>query len=138
MKKDIEDKLMGKGVKPTTMRILVYEVLQDQNVALSLSEIEHSFQAADRITIYRTLRTFEEKGVVHSIQENNTTRYKLCDEDWSSARHKDWHLHFYCRHCKQTTCRQEVRLSPDWETAVRIEDVRLFARGVCENCLTVD
>jgi Fe2+ or Zn2+ uptake regulation protein len=41
---------------------------------LSLSEIENQFENADRITIYRTLKTFEEKGIVHSIQENNTTK----------------------------------------------------------------
>ncbi|MGE8513212.1 MAG: transcriptional regulator, partial [Chryseobacterium culicis] len=65
MKKDIEDKLIDKNTKPTSMRILVYDFLSSQEAALSLSEIENHFENADRITIYRTLKTFEEKGIVH-------------------------------------------------------------------------
>ena len=61
MKKDIEHKLIDKNTKPTSMRILVYDFLSSQEAALSLSEIENHFDNADRITIYRTLKTFEEK-----------------------------------------------------------------------------
>lgn len=40
MKKDIENKLINKNTKPTSMRILVYDFLSSQETALSLSEIE--------------------------------------------------------------------------------------------------
>lgn len=40
MKKDTENKLLNKNTKPTSMRILVYDFLAAQKVALSLSEIE--------------------------------------------------------------------------------------------------
>jgi len=107
MRNEIENKLVSKNTKPTSMRILVYAFLDSQNVALSLSEIENQFENADRITIYRTLKTFEEKGIVHSIQENNTTKYRLCEDDCNENTHSDRHLHFYCKICKQTTCKRE-------------------------------
>ena len=43
--------------------------------------LEKAFPRADRITIYRTLKTFEEKGIVHGIEEGTTeVKYALCQE----------------------------------------------------------
>lgn len=135
MKKEIEKKLLKKNTKPTSMRILVYHFLSSQEVALSLSEIENHFENADRITIYRTLKTFEEKGIVHSIQENNTSRYRLCEKNCDEKTHKDWHLHFYCKICKQTTCQEDISFPENTAVNFRIDEIRLFAKGICKNCL---
>lgn len=135
MNEHIENKLLNKNTKPTSMRILVYDFLSTQQVALSLSEIEAHFVNADRITIYRTLKTFEEKGIIHSIQENNTSRYKLCHDDCNEDTHKDWHLHFYCKICKQTTCKEDYYIPAKPDAHFRIDEIRLFAKGICEDCL---
>lgn len=135
MSQKIESKLLQKNTKPTSMRILVYDFLSLQEAALSLSEIENHFHNADRTTLYRTLKTFEEKGIVHSIQENATTRYKLCHDDCDEKTHKDWHLHFYCKICKQTTCREDISFPKEVQGNFRIDEIRLFAKGICENCL---
>uniref|UniRef100_A0AAU6WS77 Transcriptional repressor n=1 Tax=Chryseobacterium endophyticum TaxID=1854762 RepID=A0AAU6WS77_9FLAO len=133
--KDIESKLIDKNTRPTSMRILVYDFLSVQEAALSLSEIESHFENADRTTIYRTLKTFEEKGIVHGIQENVTTKYKLCHDGCSESTHKDRHLHFYCKICKQTTCKEEISFPETLNTNFRIDEIRLFAKGICEHCL---
>ncbi len=135
MNKETEGKLMDKNTRPTSMRILVYDFLNTQEIALSLSEIEHHFDSADRITIYRTLKTFEEKGIVHGIQEGNTTKYRLCHDDCDENTHKDWHLHFYCKICKQTTCKEDVVIPADVRGKFRIDEIRFFAKGICENCI---
>ncbi len=130
-----ENKLLNKNTRPTSMRILVYDFLDEQESALSLSEIEQSFEHADRTTLYRTLKTFEEKGIVHSIQENHTTRYMLCDDGCNEHTHKDWHLHFYCKICKQTTCRENFTFPSGPSPDFRIDEIRLFAKGICEHCI---
>jgi Fur family ferric uptake transcriptional regulator len=135
MNNEIENKLRDKNTKPTSMRILVYDFLASQHIALSLSEMEAHFYPADRITLYRTLKTFEEKGIVHSIQENNTSKYILCHDDCNEETHRDWHLHFYCKICKHTTCRTDINFSAPNNNSVRIDEVRLFAKGICENCM---
>ncbi|MBC9813599.1 transcriptional repressor [Crocinitomicaceae bacterium CZZ-1] len=135
MKKKIERKLIDKNTRPTSMRILVYDFLSTQEVALSLTEIEHYFDQADRVTLYRTLKTFEEKGIVHSIQENNTSKYKLCHDDCNETTHKDTHLHFYCKICKQTTCKEEIVFPMHPGLNFRIDEIRFFAKGVCEQCI---
>lgn len=135
MKKSIEQKLLQKNTNPTSMRILVYDFLEQQQVAMSLSEIESHFYKADRVTIYRTLKTFEEKGIVHSIQENTTTKYILCDDECNENTHKDWHLHFYCRICKYTTCKEDFVIPQSEARDYRIDEIKLFGKGICENCL---
>lgn len=135
MKKQIVHKLIDKNTRPTSMRILVYDFLSTQEAALSLTEIEHHFDQADRVTLYRTLKTFEEKGIVHSIQENNTSKYKLCHDDCDETTHKDTHLHFYCKICKQTTCKEEIVFPMHSDLNFRIDEIRFFAKGVCEQCI---
>lgn len=135
MSNEIKDKLEQKNTKPTSMRILVYDFLSSQQVALSLTEIEANFGNADRITLYRTLKTFEEKGIVHSIQENNTSKYMLCNDDCDEETHKDWHLHFYCRICKRTTCKENVIFPNQLDAQFRIDEIKFFAKGICESCL---
>lgn len=133
--KKIEGKLIDKNTRPTSMRILVYDFLSHQKAALSLSEIEDGFDFVDRITLYRTLKTFEEKGIVHSIQENNTSKYKLCHDECDENTHKDRHLHFYCKICKQTTCKEDIVVTNDLAGNFRIDEIRFFAKGICEECM---
>jgi Fe2+ or Zn2+ uptake regulation protein len=101
------------------------------------SEIENHFENADRITIYRTLKTFEEKGIVHSIQENTTTKYKLCEDDCDEKTHKDWHLHFYCKICKQTTCKEDISFPENIQTNFRIDEIRLLPKESVKTVLKV-
>jgi len=136
MKKNIEQKLLSKNTNPTSMRILVYDFLEQQQTAMSQSDIQIHFFKADRVTIYRTLKTFEEKGIVHSIQENTTTKYILCHDGCDEQTHKDWHLHFYCKICKQTTCKEDFLIPQDTQQAYRIDEIKLFGKGICEKCLT--
>lgn len=135
MNKAIEEKLQSKNTSPTSMRILVYAFLQKQQNALSLSEIESQFFKADRITIYRTFKTFEEKGIVHGIQENNTTKYMLCPAECDENKHHDGHLHLYCKICKQTTCKENFIIPRTKDITYQIDEVKLFAEGICEQCL---
>lgn len=135
MKKNIVQKLSEKNTNPTSMRILVYELLEQQQGAMSLSEIESHFYKADRVTIYRTLKTFEEKGIVHGIQESTTTKYVLCHDGCDETTHKDWHLHFYCKICKQTTCKEDFEMPRSGNQGYQIDEIKLFGKGICEHCL---
>lgn len=135
MNKNIEEKLLEKNTNPTSMPILAYDLLEQQNTAMSLSQIENHFDQADRTTLYRTMKTFEEKGIAHSIQENNTTKYILCHDGCDEETHRDWHLHFYCKICKQTTCEKEFVIPQNKNLEFRIDEIKLFGKGICKDCL---
>ncbi|SHH79029.1 Fur family transcriptional regulator [Flavobacterium johnsoniae] len=136
MKKTTEEAFNGKGIRPTTMRILIYEYMETLTAALSLAEIEKYFHKADKVTIYRTLQTFLEKGLVHKIMDDSQARYRLCADSCEEEEHNDRHLHFYCRRCGQTTCREEIMLPESLSGSLQIDEIQILAKGICEKCLT--
>lgn len=136
MNEAIESILSDKSIAPTAMRILVLEYLQRQSSASSLQDLETHFSHADRTTLYRTLKTFEEKGLIHSISDGtDATKYALCAEACRAGHHYDLHLHFYCYQCGQTYCLPkhqvpEVNLPPSFQ----LKELNLVAKGICEKC----
>ncbi|MBS1523594.1 MAG: transcriptional repressor [Bacteroidetes bacterium] len=136
MKLQVEQKLASKKINPTAMRILVLELLLQQNSAISLSDIEKGLETADRITIYRTLKTFEQNGLIHSIEDGTgTPKYALCVEDCSTHEHYDMHVHFYCNSCEETFCLPDHKI-PDISlpTGFSPAEMNLIVKGICENC----
>ncbi len=133
---DIENKLKVKDVNPTAMRLLVLEFLTKQNAAISLNDLERGMAPSDRITLYRTLKTFEEKGLVHSIEDGTgATKYALCEEDCNGENHHDLHVHFYCNTCKETFCLPNTQI-PDISLPINFfrQEMNLIIKGICDQC----
>jgi Fur family ferric uptake transcriptional regulator len=76
--KRIEQLLESRGIRITAMRLLIYKFLAEKEIAVTLSDIENAFDKADRTTLYRTIKTFEEKDIVHQIDDGTgITKYAL-------------------------------------------------------------
>jgi len=133
---DIENKLKVKDINPTAMRLLVLEFLTRQNAAISLNDLERGMAPSDRITLYRTLKTFEEKGLVHSIEDGTgATKYALCEEDCDGENHHDLHVHFYCNTCRETFCLPNTKI-PDISLPINFfrQEMNLIIKGICDQC----
>ena len=65
--KDLEQNLLSHHIKPTAMRLVVLNFLLEQSSAQSLTDIELKMGRTDRVTLYRTIRTFEEKVKAFTI-----------------------------------------------------------------------
>jgi Fur family ferric uptake transcriptional regulator len=118
------------------MRILVLDLLLKQHSAISLSDIEKSLQPADRITIYRTLKTFSEKGLIHAINDGTgSPKYALCPDDCDVNEHHDLHVHFNCTICKETFCLPDSKIPnimlPENFSPTEMD---LVVKGICSNC----
>jgi hypothetical protein len=72
-----------------------------------------------------------------TIQENTTTKYKLCHDGCDENTHKDWHLHFYCKICKQTTCKEDISFPENIQTQFRIDEIRLLPKESVKTVLKV-
>jgi|TARA_R110002049_G_scaffold1552_2_gene12001 Fur family ferric uptake transcriptional regulator len=134
--KEIEEKLESKGIRPTAMRILIYKYMAEKEVAVALTDIENTFVKADRTTLYRTLKTFEEEGIVHQIDDGTgISKYALCEIGCSCELDQDLHLHFHCTNCDETVCLTEHKIPhinlPDGYLA---ENANLVIKGICEKC----
>lgn len=137
MVKDLEIRLNEKNIRPTAMRLLVLEVLDVQTTAISLSDIEKSFEKSDRITLYRTLKTFQEKGLVHSIDDGTgAPKFALCEQGCNCDIERDLHVHFHCRACNETFCLPKYKIPEiDLPPGFRPEEANLVVKGICEKCL---
>lgn len=133
--KEVDDKLISRNIKPTAMRELVLKALSEQRAATSLSDLEHKFENADKVTLYRTLKTFEENKLIHSIDDGTgSVKYALCKET-CQCQPEELHVHFLCATCKQTYCLNEITVPPiNLPVNFSLESVNMVVKGVCANC----
>ncbi|MBZ9731104.1 transcriptional repressor [Salegentibacter sp. JZCK2] len=134
--KEIEKFLEEKQVRPTAMRILIFRFLAKKKVAVTLADIELVFDKSDRTTLYRTIKTFEEKGIVHQIDDGTgVAKYALCEAGCNCEIDSDLHLHFHCNNCNETQCLTENKIPeinlPPGFTAT---DANLVVKGLCNKC----
>lgn len=123
-------------LRVTDIREKVLEVFINSSKALSNEDIEKHFAKLDRITLYRTLKTFEESGLIHKIPHSGQSPlFAICQEDCSQHEHLDQHGHFHCLKCGETICMDEVNVPsinlPDGFTA---QQRHLVIEGKCAKC----
>jgi len=133
---DLEQILENNNVKPTAMRLLVLQFLLSKKVAVSLTNIEAYFDNSDRTTLYRTLKTFVESGIVHQIDDGTgITKYAICEEHCNCEMDTDLHLHFHCTNCNETVCLTEHKIPHiNLPEGFKAENVNLVVKGVCDKC----
>lgn len=134
-KKNTDDQLMHRHMKPTAMRELVLHALMEQKVAVSLADLEKMFEKVDRVTLYRTLKTFEENKLIHSIDDGSgSVKYALCDES-CDCDPQDLHLHFYCIKCHNTFCLKDIHIPTiQLPHGFEISTINMVVKGICVNC----
>jgi len=105
--------------------------------ALAHADIEHKAgEKFDRVTVYRTLQTFVEKGIIHTIPTpDNSIKYALCKNDCFEGHHHDNHFHFVCTICGNTECLEEfimpaVKLPKNYIAS----NVEIVINGECSEC----
>jgi Fur family transcriptional regulator, ferric uptake regulator len=121
----------------TDSRKKILHLFLAQEGALAHADIEKKAgEKFDRVTIYRTLQTFTDKGIIHTIPtSDNSIRYALCKDACSEGHHHDHHIHFVCNECDNTFCLDdvvtpEVNLPKGYKTS----QVEVVVQGLCKNC----
>ncbi|MGW9686743.1 Fur family transcriptional regulator [Flagellimonas sp. 2504JD1-5] len=136
MEVQLDNVLKNRGIRPTAMRMLVLRFLANSKTAKTLNAIENSFDMADRTTVYRTIKLFEKKGVVHQI-DNGTgvANYALCEENCNCVPGKDLHLHFHCTKCGETLCLTNHKIPTiNLPNGYMPENMNLLVKGRCPSC----
>jgi len=133
--KETDNKLTMRNIKPTAMRELVLKVLSEQDKAISLAELEQKFDNADKTTLYRTLKTFEENKLIHCIDDGTgAVKYALCKET-CQCHPEDLHVHFLCTKCQQTYCLTDISIpSIALPVNFKLETINMVVKGICSNC----
>lgn len=140
--KSIESSIAGilrrKNLSVTESRKKILSLFLQSGDALTHGDIERKAgEKFDRVTVYRTLQTFLEKGIVHTVPtpENNVL-YALC-KDCAEGHHHDDHVHFICAQCNSTICLDDV-VSPniDLPAGYIAQNVQVVINGICKTCST--
>lgn len=137
MEKKIDALLKKSQLSVTAGRRKILELFLQQEGALSHGDIEKKAgEKFDRVTVYRTLQAFLEKGLIHSIPTpDNSIRYALCKDECTAGQHRDDHVHFICDHCGNAVCLEDVVVPPiRVPRGYIVNQVEMLVRGVCKNC----
>ncbi|MGQ1890178.1 Fur family transcriptional regulator [Thermophagus sp. OGC60D27] len=130
--KNIPSFLKAYGLSGTTFRKQVIELFNGEGTALTQKELEDKLpDETDRVTLYRTLKLFTEKGILHKIViDDNIQKYKLA----GSFKRKD-HAHFYCLNCHKLFCMPQLEIDPtQLPPGFEYYSARLVVEGVCNKC----
>jgi Fur family transcriptional regulator, ferric uptake regulator len=137
MESQIDSLLKHNNLSITDGRKKILQLFFKQPGALAHGDIERKAgEKFDRVTVYRTLQTFVEKGIIHTIPtSDNSVRYALCKDNCEEGHHHDNHIHFTCSECGSTVCLDEV-IIPDMKLpkGYRADEVQVVISGVCSNC----
>lgn len=132
--------LRRKNLSITESRKKILSLFLASPDALTHGDIERKAgEKFDRVTVYRTLQTFVEKGIIHTIPTaENSVLYALC-KDCTEGRHHDDHVHFICSNCGSTICLDDV-VSPkmDLPEGYIAQNVQVVINGICKSCNTND
>ncbi|AZQ62511.1 transcriptional repressor [Flammeovirga pectinis] len=125
-------------LRRTASRISILNIFMGTKIALSENVIEEQLVGiCDRATIYRTLKTFIEKGILHRvIDENSLVKYAMCNSDFcTESHHRHEHVHFKCQTCGDTECMDDLPIHPvtlpEGYTAL---ETNYLIVGTCKKC----
>lgn len=123
-------------LRSTPNRQEILHLFLEKNYALSHNDIEKAVQnSLDRVTVYRTLKTFLDKGLIHKVlDDEGTLKYALCNDTCTTAEHHHDHVHFKCTKCGQTNC-LNVEVPPiKLPKGYKPNEFNLLIQGVCQQC----
>ncbi|MDG1849839.1 MAG: transcriptional repressor [Flavobacteriales bacterium] len=131
----LKELLRKRNLKATHTRLSLLNKMHAYGSAMSHSVIQKQMQPIDRVTLYRTIESLHEKGIIHkAFQENNETFYAICGSSCNTQAHKHDHAHFKCLKCNTVSCQEldeTLKISlPNYE----INKVSIHIEGICDLC----
>ncbi len=124
------------NLRSTATRQQIVRLFLKKNHALSHGDIEKEItDVLDRVTVYRTLKTFLDKGLIHKVlDDEGSLKYALCNEACTITGHHHDHVHFKCEACGQTNCLNIDVPSIKLPKGYKANAVNLLVQGICERC----
>ena len=144
----IENLLKTHQLRNTEIRRAVLNLLQITPHAVSQQDVENLLNGAfDRVTIYRTLKSFEDAKLIHRVlNDDNSVNYAVCrdsctehnEQEQHAHAHTHNHAHFKCEVCQFTFCLEQTTIPKiELPENYKAHSLQLLIAGVCKNCVAV-
>jgi len=123
-------------LRPTKNRVNVLNAFIQNEHALDHPAIEAALKTnMDRVTLYRTLNSFIEKGILHKVTDNKgNSHFALC-HSCDVGHHHDDHVHFQCTTCEELVCIEHTSVdTPELPKGYTTKSMKVVLEGTCPNC----
>lgn len=128
--------LKNYGLHITDARKMMLSAFLKSTNALTQRDICHFTNTIfDRVTIYRTLEVFVEKGIIHIIPSMDTIiRYSLVRTENNVDCYQN-HLHFLCDNCGKTICLDMMPVPLiSLPAGFSGKETEVIIKGTCKDC----
>ncbi len=133
---DYKRLLKNHALRITDCRIDVLEKFFKNQHALSFKDLEDDLHEYDRVTLYRTLNSFIDKGLLHRIpSDDGYASFGLCKEECTGVAHHHDHVHFKCDICGHIECLSDYHVPKVDLPGYEIKEQNLIVNGICKICL---
>lgn len=127
----IEKLLTEHGIRPTSVRILVWKTISKMHDAFSLADLEAKLLSVDRSSIFRALTLFAEEELLSTVDDGSGQK-KYCLATHTGSVN---HIHFTCTQCGRTQCLKStpipaIELPDDYV----IQHTSYVVHGLCPLC----
>jgi Fur family ferric uptake transcriptional regulator len=135
--------ILGKNqIKTTKVRLIVLNVLINSDSALSHHEISEALsnEEIDKVTLYRTLKLFESKKLVHKVAtKDRNWQYAICLHNNNVITINRSHAHFICDACDKIFCMPETKTELTISNISYLDNFMITGKelrlhGLCPEC----
>ncbi|MFZ5938975.1 MAG: Fur family transcriptional regulator [Bacteroidota bacterium] len=131
-----EQLLRKHGLSRTAVRLSILELLAGEGRPVSGSEIlAHLAVDCDKSTVYRTVSSLYEKGLLSRVIVDHEVKYALKPVHADGSGSSSDHVHFKCDRCSRVYCLRELQVR-DYELPegfTKTENQFLII-GTCRTC----
>ncbi|MCV9385873.1 Fur family transcriptional regulator [Reichenbachiella ulvae] len=132
---ELKNFLKQHKLRVTDCRLDVLQLFKSKKHALTSRVLEDELTGYDRVTLFRTLNTFIEAGIVHKIPDDSgVARYGVCDSKCDAEAHHHDHVHFKCDECGNVDCLPTHHVPRIEIPGYIIKDSNMILNGLCRAC----
>lgn len=121
----------------TKIREDILEAFLSRQQPLSATELKDLLNCdCDRVTLYRNLKIFTDKGLLHQIfVTNQESRYVLHEGPSPEEDNYHDHIHFKCIQCEHFQCLTDQKiLIENLPDGFKMTDANFVVFGICRDC----
>ncbi len=132
--KEEENKLESHEIKPTAVRMLVWQEVCNKSETFSLADVERWMPYTERSSIFRALKLFAEHHLLHIIDDGTgIQKYCVCRCEHN---HHINHIHFNCLKCGKTYCLEDYAIPiVEMPEGFKMQEAEYVVKGICKSCM---
>jgi Fur family ferric uptake transcriptional regulator len=133
----IEELLKRHRLSSTTIREDMLKVFIESRSPISMNELKEKMKRdCDRVTLYRNLKSFTKKGILHEVYlDKQESRFVLPENILNPEMEYAEHLHFKCTKCDMVKCLTDQEIMDiALPEGFKMLEANFVVFGLCDNC----